>query len=321
MSRAVGAPGGSPPASPRALVVLGTASQSPTRTRNHNGYLLRWDGRSILFDPGEGTQRQLLLAGASVWPIRQICITHFHGDHCLGLPGVLQRMSLDGVPHPVHVLHPASGAEFLDRLHHASVFEDRLDLRPVPVAADGTAYRDDALAITAVRLDHQPETFGWRIEEPSGRRMLPARLAELGVAGEAVGRLQRQGSLDVAGRTVQLEEVSRHRQGQRMAFVMDTGISDAAVAAAGEADLLVCEATFSTADVQLARRFRHLTAADAARVARDAGARRLVITHFSQRYPDTRILLDEATAIFPDVVAAEDLVSVPVPPRREPAAG
>ncbi len=297
-------------------MVLGSASQSPTRTRNHNGYLLRWDGRSILFDPGEGTQRQLLLAGASVWPIRQICVTHFHGDHCLGLPGVLQRMSLDGVTHPVHVLHPASGADYFERLRHASVFEDRVDLRPVAVTGDGTVYRDDELSIAAVRLDHRPDTFGWRVEEPAGRRMLPDRLEDLGVRGEAIGLLQRLGTLEVAGRRVHLEEVSEHRRGQCMAFVMDTGITDAAVSAARDADLLVCEATFSSDDVHLARRYRHLTAADAARVARDAGARLLIITHFSQRYPDVRILLDEAAAIFPDVVAAEDLMWVPVPPRQ-----
>jgi ribonuclease Z len=83
--------------SARELVVLGTASQAPTRTRNHNGYLLRWDDEGILFDPGEGTQRQLTLAGVAASAITRICITHFHGDHCLGLPGVIQRLSLDRV--------------------------------------------------------------------------------------------------------------------------------------------------------------------------------------------------------------------------------
>jgi ribonuclease BN (tRNA processing enzyme) len=92
----------------RELVVLGSASQAPTRYRNHNGYLLRWDGDDILFDPGEGTQRQLVLADARVGSIERICITHFHGDHCLGLPGVVQRMSLDGVPHPVELCYPAA---------------------------------------------------------------------------------------------------------------------------------------------------------------------------------------------------------------------
>ena len=93
----------------RELVVLGTASQAPTRRRNHNGYLLRWDGEGLLFDPGEGTQRQMTHAGVASSAITRICLTHFHGDHCLGLPGVVQRLSLDRVPHPVHAHHPASG--------------------------------------------------------------------------------------------------------------------------------------------------------------------------------------------------------------------
>jgi ribonuclease Z len=302
--------------SSRELVVLGTASQAPTRYRNHNGYLLRWDGRSILFDPGEGAQRQLLLAGASAWPIHHICITHFHGDHCLGLPGVLQRMALDGVSHPIHVLFPAEGAEYFERLRHASAFRDTLDVRPHPVDRDGTVATDRGLSITAVRLDHEPQTFGWRVEEPDGRRMLPERLDRAGVGGRAVGLLQRQGWLDTPVGRVRIEEVSEHRAGQRMAFVMDTGEGDAAVALAQRADLLVCESTFSQADEVLARRYRHLTAVDAARTARAAGARRLVLTHFSQRYADSRVLQEEAATIFPDVVAAADLMTIPVPPRR-----
>ena len=118
--------------SSRELVILGSASQAPTRHRNHNGYLLRWDGTSILFDPGEGTQRQMILAGVSPTSIGHICITHFHGDHCLGLPGILQRLSLDGVARPVEVLYPASGQEYFDRLRHASFYEDHLEVRPVP---------------------------------------------------------------------------------------------------------------------------------------------------------------------------------------------
>jgi ribonuclease Z len=299
----------------RELVVLGSASQTPTRHRNHNGYLLRWDDRSILFDPGEGTQRQLLLSGASATRIHHICITHFHGDHCLGLPGMLQRLSLDRVSHPVEVLYPSSGQVYFDRLRHASAYQDHLDVRPVPVAGDGPVSVDDHLTIEAVRLDHDPETFGWRVVEPDGIRMLPDRLTALGIGGPDVGRLAADGALEHGGRQVGIHEVSEPRGGQRMAFVMDTGICDAAVDLAGTADLVVCEATFASADAHLARRYRHLTAADAARVARDAGARRLVITHFSQRYPDVRVLLDEARAVFDDVVAAVDLLRVPVPAR------
>src|SRR6516225_6642688 len=107
--------------SPRELVIFGTASQAPTRSRNHNGYLLRWDGEGFLFDPGEGTQRQLLFAGVSAGHITRICITHFHGDHCLGLPGVLARMSLDRVAHPVDAVYPAQNQEVFTRLRHAAL--------------------------------------------------------------------------------------------------------------------------------------------------------------------------------------------------------
>ena len=113
----------------RELVVLGTASQAPTRSRNHNGYFLRWDDEGLLFDPGEGTQRQMLFAGVTASQITRICITHLHGDHCLGLPGVLARMSLDRVPHPVEVCYPAGSREVFGRLRHASLFRDVLDLR------------------------------------------------------------------------------------------------------------------------------------------------------------------------------------------------
>jgi len=302
--------------SSRELVVLGSASQTPTRYRNHNGYLLRWDGRSVLFDPGEGTQRQLLLSGARATSIHHICVTHFHGDHCLGLPGMLQRLSLDQVTHPIEVLYPASGQVYFDRLRHASAYQDHLDVRPVPVRADGPASTGPLFTLEAVRLDHDPETFGWRVVEPDGAHVRPERLRALGITGPDVGRLLDGEQLVVDGTRVTRDDIAVARRGQRMAFVMDTGMGEAAVGLAADADLVVCEATFASRDEALARRYRHLTAADAGRVARDAGARRLVITHFSQRYRDVQVLLDEARAVFDDVVAAEDLARVPVPGRH-----
>ncbi len=307
----------------RELVVLGTASQVPTRERNHNGYFLRWDDDGVVFDPGEGTQRQLLFAGVRASAVTRICITHFHGDHCLGLPGVLQRLSLDGVTRPVALSFPASGAVYVDRLRHASVFDDRLDLRLLPVGAEaagrGLLTVDDAghWALRAAALRHSVETIGWRVEERPGRRMLPERLARAGIAGADVGRLEREGAVVVGGRRIELEEMSVVRRGQVVAFVMDTAWCDGAVELASGADLLVCEATFASAEADLAAAYGHLTASQAGRLAAEAGARRLLITHFSQRYPDVSTLLEEAAAAFSgDVVAAADLMRVAIPPSR-----
>jgi ribonuclease Z len=312
--------------SAREFIVLGTASQAPTRHRNHNGYLLRWDAEGVLFDPGEGTQRQLLLAGVASSAIARICITHFHGDHCLGLPGILQRLSLHRVAHPVDVWYPAGGQEFYDRLRRCALYDDTVDVRPHPVFGDCREGQvnlpsvvdpgPEPFALVAARLDHRTETIGWRVEEPAGRRMLPERLAAAGISGPDVGRLQREGSLvTAAGRTVTLAEMSEPRRGQVFAFVMDTRLCDAALALADGADLLVCESTFLDRDAGLAAAYGHLTAAQAARVAAEAGARQLVLTHFSQRYPDDALFAAEAGEIFPDVVAVRDLDRVPVPPR------
>ncbi|MEV6828173.1 ribonuclease Z [Amycolatopsis sp. NPDC051102] len=298
--------------STRELVVLGTASQVPTRHRNQNGYLLRWDGEGLLFDPGEGTQRQMLRAGVAATDITRICITHFHGDHSLGLPGVIQRLSLDKVRHPVHACFPASGAHYFERMRHATAYYEQADLREHPIAGDGPV-ATGKFTLEARRLSHPVEAFGYRLTEPDGRTMLPEKLRERGIAGPDVGRLQRAGHLG----DVRLEDVSTPRPGQRFAFVMDTRLCDAVYALSENADMLVIESTFLAEDTSLAKDFGHLTARQAARVAAECGVRQLVLTHFSQRYPDPRRFEEEARAEFDgEIVVAEDLERVQVPKRR-----
>jgi ribonuclease Z len=302
----------------RELVILGTASQAPTRVRNHNGYLLRWETEGLLFDPGEGTQRQMLFAGVSASQITRICITHFHGDHCLGLPGVVQRMSLDQVPHVVEAYYPEEGQEFFDRLRHAALFREATMLREHPVAGQGVIAEPGPFRLEVRRLSHSAPAIGYRLAEPDGRRMLPDKLAAAGIQGPDVGLLHRQGRLEAGGATVNLEDVSVPRPGQRFAFIMDTRLCDAVFDLADRADLLVCESTFANAQVALAREYGHLTAGQAGRVAAEAGARRLVLTHFSQRYDpaDGQRLAAEAGAVFGgDIVVARDLDRVQVPPR------
>jgi len=297
----------------RELVVLGTASQAPTRTRTHNGYLLRWGDQGFLFDPGEGTQRQLLLAGVASSAITRICLTHFHGDHCLGVPGVLARMSLDRVAHPVAAHFPASGSLWWHNMRHTNSFRDTVDLTEHGHTADGAVAATAAGTLSVRRLDHRIETFGYRWDEPDGRRMVPELLAARGISGPAVGRLQRDGALD----GVHLDEVSEPRRGQSVAFVMDTRLCDAAFALAEGVELLVIESTFLTGEADLAHEYAHLTAAQAGRVAREAGVRRLVLTHFSQRYPDVAVFGAEAATEFAgEIVVAEDLMRIPVPTRR-----
>ncbi|MDT0166083.1 ribonuclease Z [Actinotalea sp. AC32] len=301
----------------RELVVLGTSSQVPTRERNHNGYLLRWDGErggeGVLFDPGEGTQRQMTLAGVAASSVTRICLTHVHGDHCWGLPGVLSRMVLDGVEHPVHLHHPASGADVVRAL--VGLATPGLDLRLVPHGAAGPV----APGIEVVPLRHRVETFGYRVSEPDGWTVQAERARAAGVEGPDVGRLLHEGTL----RGVRVEDVAVPRRGQRVAVVMDTAVCAGAEELADRADVLLVEATYADDDAPLAERYLHLTAGQAGALARGRDVRRLVLTHFSSRYADLDPLLRQATdasrepdGTGPDVVLAHDLQRVALPRRR-----
>ncbi|MFH0518263.1 ribonuclease Z [Streptomyces sp. M41] len=298
----------------RELVVLGTASQVPTRHRNHNGYLLRWDGEGILFDPGEGTQRQMLRAGVAAHDLNRICVTHFHGDHSLGLAGVIQRINLDKVPHPVVAHYPLSGKRFFDRLRHATAYRETVALTEEPVDADGVLVDTGGYTLEAARLSHPVESYGYRLVEPDGRRMLPERLVAHGIQGPDVGRIQREGVLG----GVSLDEVSEVRRGQRFAFVMDTRLCDGVFTLADGCDMLVIESTFLDEDAALATEHGHLTAGQAARVALDCGVRHLVLTHFSQRYtePDDFERQARDAGFDGELTVAHDLLRVPLPKRR-----
>lgn len=292
----------------RELVVLGTSSQVPTRTRNHNGYLLLWDGQGYLFDPGEGTQRQMIHAGVSATQVHRICLTHVHGDHCYGLPRVLSRMALDGVARPVHLHYPASGEDVVRAL--VSVASPGLDLRLRPHGGAGEV----APGLEVRPLRHRLETYGYRLIEPDGRTMLPERLTAAGITGPDVGRLQRDGRVG----SVRLEDVSVPRRGQRFAFVMDTAPCRGAEELADGTDLLVAESTFADDDAALAEEYRHLTAGQAGALAAAGGVGTLVLTHFSSRYGDLEVLRAQAAARAGGaaVVVAHDLDRVPLPRRR-----
>jgi ribonuclease Z len=192
------------------------------------------------------------------------------------------------------------------------------------VIADAPAFRLEARA-----LSHLVPTVGYRLVEPDGRRMLPDELAARGVTGPDISRLQRDGRLAVGdqmeggGQLVTLDQVSEPRRGQHFAFIMDTRLCDAAFELAEGADMLVCESTFADADAALARDYGHLTAGQAGRIAAEAGARLLVLTHFSQRYESQRsesqtadpLWRDAAAAFGGEIVLAQDLDRIAVPRR------
>ena len=304
--------------SARELVILGSSSQAPTRRRNHNGYLLRWDGDGILFDPGEGTQRQFTLAGVSAAVTTRICISHFHGDHCLGLPGMIMRLALDQGHLPVPVHYPAGGEEHFRYLRFATAGQEHVEVTACPVSEPGVIHSQEGFVLRSAPLRHRVDTIGYRLDEPDGRHFVVARLEAAGVHGPEIGRLEAEGSIVVGGRTVTLDEVTVPRPGQSFAYVLDTAWCDEALELADGVDMLLCESTFLSTEEDLAEEYGHLTARQAGRLAARAGVRTLVLTHFSPRYGGEDAFAIEAAEEFDgDIVLASDLARIPLPSRRD----
>lgn len=278
------------------------------------GFFLRWDHEGILIDPGEGTQRQLLQAGIPAPHITKILISHFHGDHCLGLPGVVQRLSLARVAHQVQIFYPASGQKFLQHLLEAAIFHRAVELELHPFSSGGTILSAPGFSLHALPLEHGVDTWGFRLKEPDARTIQPGLLPPE-LSGRGVGELKERGWVDAEGGRILLEDVSVPRPGQAFGYVMDTRPCPNALELARDADLLVCESTYLSSEEEQAFNYRHLTAGQAAELARRAGVGRLVLAHYSQRYPSTAPFAREAGAIHPDVIAAEDLQAIPVPRR------
>lgn len=297
----------------RDIVILGCSSQQPTRFRNHGAYLLRWNDEGLLFDPGEGTQRQFIFADVAPPVVTRIFISHFHGDHCLGLGSMLMRLNLDKVTHPIHCYYPASGQKYFDRLRYCCIYKENITVVEHPVKKAGLVEDDGKFRIEAAFLDHGIENIGWRVTEPDTVKFHKEDLKKLGLDGPIVKKLEKEGRVSWNGKTVLLEEVSHVRPGDSFAYVVDTRPCPQAVDLAKNAKVLLCESTYLDEDRAMADEYRHMTATQAAEIAREAGVHTLILTHFSARYRDPEVLGEEARKTFPNTLVAEDLRRFPFP--------
>jgi ribonuclease Z len=304
------------------VVFLGTAASMPTAQRSPAALLVRRGSERLLFDCGEGTQRQLQRSAIGLPDLQEIFLTHFHADHFLGLPGMLKTFALRGRDEtPLTVYGPCGLRELFTRLRP---FLGRL---PYPLTVvelePGERLDRGEYAIEGFAVEHGPAALGYALVEPERPGRFDVSAADaLGVPdGPARGRLQAGAAVTLdSGRTVTPAEVlGESRSGRKLVLTGDTAPSPLVVQVAHEADLLVHEASFLAEEKERARETLHSTAADAAEVARLAQVRLLALTHVSPRYHGPE-LADEARAVFPNAVVPRDfdLIEVPFPERGAP---
>jgi len=273
----------------------------------------------LLFDCGEGTQMQITRAGLSPSRLSAVFITHLHGDHFNGLPGLLSTMGLDRRTRGLGLTGPQGIREYLDMLERLRVafLTYPVELRQFNSLAESTVvYETAEYSVSALALDHRLFALGYRIDErPRPGRFNVEQARKLGVPeGPLWGRLQSGEDVRLVDNSIvrSSDVMGAARPGKSVAYCLDTRPCAMAVQLARNVDLLIHEATYTDEFASEAQQYGHSTAAQAARTARDAGARRLLITHFSTRFPDPTPLLQEARAIFPDTILAEDLMEIEV---------
>ncbi len=287
------------------VTVLGTAGASPTKNRSLTSVSLFYDGNVLLFDCGEGTQMQILKYGVNHSRIRAIFLSHAHGDHVIGLAGLLRSMELNGRQEPLYIYIPQGYQGVINRL---ITFDNAKISYPIHVKGikAGKVYRGKDFTVTAFRVEHTIATYGYAFKIDDKRKFIEEKCRKLGLVGEMYGALQKKGSLRVGRKLVRLGDVTRIKSGKKIVYATDTRPARATVTAARGADLLVHEATYADREKRLAKERMHSTALEAAQVAKKAGARELVLIHLSARYKNSLQHETDAKTVFDNAIVAKD---------------
>jgi ribonuclease Z len=295
------------------LTVLGTSSARPTIRRNVSGTMLEMDGESVLFDCGEGTQRQALIAGLRLSRLETIAITHLHGDHVNGLFGLLGTLVLDGRKRPIRIVGPRGVARLVEVGLSLRLFSPGYGIDVQEFSGSAEVLRGRGYRLLCEPLDHSIDTLGYVvIENDWPGRFDVERARGLGVPpGPLYGQLQNGEAVTThAGSTVAPAQVlGPPRPGRRVAYCLDTRPCAGGLRLAKNADLLLHDSTFGDDAEREAREYAHSTSRQAAGIAAEANSRRLILTHLSSRYDEAGAsrILTEAQQIFKATNLAEDL--------------
>ena len=299
------------------VTFLGTGGSLPTPHRNPSAILVNRKGELMLFDCGEGAQQQMMRAKTGMMKLSSIFITHLHADHILGIPGLIQTMSFHGREDPLFIYAPERSCEQIAYLTHIGYTRPRFDVR-ITELSPGDVIERDEYDVIAIRTEHNVPSIGYALfEHQRTGRFDRERAIELGVPpGPLFSRLQRGESVTVDGKTVHPEDVlGSPRPGRRIVYTGDTRPTDTVLEASRGVDLLIHDGSLAHDLVDWARETMHSTAREAALLAKEAGVRKLVLTHISSRYADPSPIVKDAEAVFDRVQVARDFLEIEIPYR------
>ncbi|NUN11302.1 ribonuclease Z [Candidatus Micrarchaeota archaeon] len=286
------------------VICLGSSASLPSSKHVPSCFAVKYGG-VFLFDCCEGAQRQMMKYGANYGSIDCVFITHLHADHFLGVFGLVQTMGLNGRKEELKIFGPKGIKSFLESVFSLKPLQPAFPI-VVKEVSSGVVFENKLFSVKAFPVKHSTNALGYALEEHAKIKFFEDKARALGVEGKLFGELLEKKSIKIGRKTIKLEQVTFEEKGKKIVFSGDSMYCDSLVEAAGGADLFVCDSSFSDSEKELALEKKHLTALQAAKIAKKAKVKKLLLTHFSHRYSDRSILVKEAKQEFSNVLSAQE---------------
>lgn len=289
------------------VTFLGTSCMMPTPERNHPGVLFSYKGENILFDCGENTQRQLKIAKISPASITKILITHWHGDHVLGLPGLIQSMIGHQFAGVLEIYGPKETRKNFEKMLDFFILRgDKIKVK-IQDVTKGIFFKNKDFQLEALPMKHPVPCIAFSFRENDKRKINLNYIKKIGMPhGPLLGNLQKGKPVKFKGRTIKPETATNIVKGKKITYLMDTSVNPNCYRIAKDSDLLISESTYLKIDEQKAKERDHMTASQAALIAKKSNCKNLALTHYSQRYKDSSLFEKEAKKIFKNTKAMND---------------
>jgi len=290
---------------------LGTSGSAPTAERGLPSVAIECNGGLYLFDCGEGTQRQVMKYSVNLSRLKAIFLSHIHGDHSIGIAGVVRTLALNRRTAPLEIYVPKGEIDAISQLlkFDRVMLGYKITVKPIKT---GVIFKGREFKVSAFRLIHSIGAYGFVFQADDRLHFIKQKAEAAGLKGAMFSKLQERGKMTINGKQVRLSSVTTREAGTKIVYSTDTRPSKEIIAASKGADLMICESTYANSEQRLAVERKHSTAEEAAMMARKSKAKRLIITHISTRYKNPSTLLSEAKCIFGNTELASDGLAISI---------
>jgi len=293
------------------ITFLGTSDMHPTKDRNHTSILLNHGNENILVDCGEGTQRQLKIAEIKPTKITKILISHWHGDHILGIPGLLFTLGSLEYSKTLEIYGPKGTKEFMNKMFSFFVRPDKVKIKIHEIEKPGLFLKTKDLEFYSTNLKHSCPTLGYVIKEKDKRKMKLNYLKKFGLTRDPLlGKLQKGKNITYKKQKILAKDATTLIPGKKISIILDNYPTKKLEKVTKDSDVLIMESSYSSNLEDIAKKRKHTTAKRAAEIAKKAKVKKLILTHIGRRYKSSTPLVKEAKKVFPKTIAAKDFMTI-----------